>query len=307
MFMQYNKDFGIANSFQVETNKIGYIKSFRIKHGEFFVPSTGTSISNKKKLCILKAYNEFLERFRLGIGSKEITYGKNNDYGMIDTTGTASGNNSENIIKKANLELIEKNELYLFWYTNSSEYVLLPHTSEIKSLIKKLNFQGERHLIFYMKNISNAHTILSVSFKEGILTGCGISGDLNFKKALKSSILENKLIEWENYQNPNSDLYHHSINEKEQIQFFFNEKIKETRPLIINNESSEDEDIIYKDWIDTPQIILLNTQNSSFKTIKLISNSLLNCIPNNYNLNNCLNQKIIELFPPTHNFNCLLV
>lgn len=306
MFMEYNKDFGIANSFQVHTNKIGYIKSYRIKHGELFTPNTGTSIGENKKLCILKAYNEFLERFKLGIGDQKITYGENHEYGMIDTTGTASGINSERIIEKASLELIEKNELYLFWYTNNSDYYLISQTDEIKSLIKRLNFQGEKHFIFYMKNISSAHIVLSISFKDNILTGCGISGNLDFKEALKSSILENKLIEWENYGNPNSNLFSQAVTTKEETQSFFDMKIKKAKKLK-NNNLFKEKSIVYNSWIEIPEIILLNTKNTMFKTIKLISSSLLNCIPNNYNLEHSSNQKVIELFPPTHKLNCLLV
>lgn len=183
MFMKQNHEFGITTNIQRHQNKIAYCNSYRLKKNEYYAPSTGCAIDKFNQMAVLKSYNEFLERFRLGIGglSKEniqINYGYNENYGVIDTTGTASGKISKEIIYKAKTELIEKNEIFLFWYTKDSNFYVVNQSFEIKNFIKKLNFIAQEHIIFCIRNLSNLYTILCISFKESFLTGCGVAADL---------------------------------------------------------------------------------------------------------------------------------
>lgn len=312
MFMKQNYEFGVTTNVQRNVNKVAYCNSFRLLQNEYYVPNTGCAIDRSNKLAILKSYNEFLERFRLGIGGFDrnniyITYGNNYDYGVIDTTGTASGKISRNLIYKSSTELIEKNEIFLFWYTKSP-FFIVEQNNETKSLIESLNFIAESHMIFCLRNISNVYTILSLSFKEDMLTGCGVAADLDFNIALKKSILENKLIEWQNYKNPNSDFYLNAKNKKVEIINFLNSKVKQNNRILLNKKREKENEIIFESWISNLEIVFLGKNISdNIKTIKMVSKDLLNCLPSNKNIQLSRKQTIIKSFNIINKLDCIIV
>ena len=126
MFSNIHYAYGFSKNFQLNDSKLFYINGDRIKKENYYYPSDGTSISISKELSMRKSYSEYLERFLLSVGGYThdgtyVSYGENTNYGYIDTTGTATGINSKQVIHKALKELIEKNELFYFWYTNIGE------------------------------------------------------------------------------------------------------------------------------------------------------------------------------------------
>lgn len=311
MFMNYNNEYGITNSYQLKRYKIGYLNSYKMKLSNHYTPHTGTAIADKKNLAFIKSFNEFLERFSLGLGSYDqnnnyIGYGKNQKYGSIDTTGTSSGSSSERIITKAKLELIEKNEVLFFWYAKNSNHFLVYQNHYIKNLRNSLDFIGEDHYLFYTRNISNIPTFISMTFKRGLLTGCGIACDLNTKAAIENAILENRLIEWQNYRNPNSALFNNAQKYKKEIYKFVINKINYKKICEVDYVTYEQLETC--GWIKEFEIVILGlNEKLGIKTIKVLSENLLNCIPNNKNIRLSQNQDIISKIYFQKAPDCILV
>lgn len=67
--------------------------------------------------------------------TSDLGIGHTRRIGNIDTTGTAAGTISTKVIEKAIFELLEKNELYLFWYLNIGER--LKNSKVIERFLKR--------------------------------------------------------------------------------------------------------------------------------------------------------------------------
>ena len=141
-----NKErYGITRNIFLKQSYIGCLNLCRVKTKLGISIGDATSRDINKLVSIKKCYNEYLERFSLGISidredtvqsiniidnsicnrkKKLFAYG-DTSYGHNDTTGTATGINSYIIIEKAIRELIEKNDVLCFWYNDSGKVISL--------------------------------------------------------------------------------------------------------------------------------------------------------------------------------------
>lgn len=311
MFCKINENYGMTHNFSGKSWKIGYLNGLQLKKGRYYYPSDGTSIGRNKSIVLRKFYSEYLERYRLGIGGvtqsgNYISYGYNKFYGFIDTTGTATGVMSKVIIDKALRELIEKNELFNFWFTDRGLRFLITPSQKENKLINELNFVADNHIIIGIRSISNFFTVIVVSFKNKVLTGCGIACESNLEAGIKKALLENKLIEWQQYKNPDSEFYNQSISLGDQVHKFITNKKYDDIP------SSTTEQV--KRWvklennIPKPEIVILGKNMDNTVSIKLISEYFLNCIPKKKYLKGSSTQLITSGFNiNTADIDCILV
>lgn len=139
MFDYYQKSFFMNKTIFNNDPIIGLdvFKVEKTKNKKKIFPYSNTSSGKNKVEIFGKLYNEFLERFKMVnnyrsnkkteiilinglkktlVKRNALTYGYDLQYGHKDTTGTASGLNSNILIEKAICELLEKNELMLMWY-----------------------------------------------------------------------------------------------------------------------------------------------------------------------------------------------
>lgn len=314
VFIKYKEEIGITTSKFNQKYKICYLNGKRGLKKNYYFPGDATAIDRIKSQLIKKVTNEHSERFCLGIGGLDkegalITYGVNSKYGYIDTTGTASGINSTKVIKKALQEQIEKNELMNFWYTDRCEKYLIRLDNKYNNLIKECNFIADSIIVFAFRSLSNNFTVLSLSFKDRQLTGCGINLSEQIGVSINNAILENKIIEWQNYRNPFSTFYKKCVElehlvydeicmKKQDNELDINslERILETKLL------NEDSILYYSD------IVLLGNTNSSLKTIKVLSKFLLNCVPTQSNMKKSKSQGILKGIDfENHRLDCIIV
>lgn len=311
MFCKINENYGTTHNFGTKAWKIGYLNGLQLKKGRYYYPNDGTSIGRNKSIVLRKMYSEYLERYRLGVGGvtrsgNYISYGNNNLYGFIDTTGTATGIASEFIIDKALRELIEKNELFNFWFTERGLRYLITPSKKEKKLIDDLNFVADNHIIIGIKSISNFFTVIVISFKDKVVTGCGIACESNLKKGIKKALLENKLIEWQQYKNPNSDFYKRASSLGDQVhEFIISKKYQYPFPPV--TEQIERWVKLEKN-IPKPEVIILGKNIDNTVSIKLISEYLLNCIPKKIYLKDSSTQLITSgINIDTTGIDCILV
>lgn len=300
MFLNLNSSFGITSMCVTDQWHIGYLNGAKVRKDNYYYPGSGTAISNKQQLTFKKMYSEYLERFLLSIGGYTrngtyITYGENIKYGYIDTIGTATGESFTKIINKALRELIEKNELLIFWYSERFNGYKVNFSQFDNKLIKDLNFIANEHHAIALKTFSNYYTVITLSFLDRQLTGCGMSCNFSIEKALHESLLENKLIEWQNFKNDCSKFYHNIQSENKITYDYLIMRTKKAKSIISKKDKISHIDIILNKDIPFPEIVLLNKKgNLKTKTIKLVSDFFINCVPNNKNILLSTNQGVFQ-------------
>ena len=135
--------FGFIGSDKLFLNETIYMFGSRINSyidsKGYMGPVNCGSISLDKKLSIIKAFSESVERRAIAFGAKESKYDRESSYAYdilnnsittipncmtryrlnppyIDTTGTAAHSNPKYSVFAAISELIEKNAVFLLWY-----------------------------------------------------------------------------------------------------------------------------------------------------------------------------------------------
>lgn len=297
MIFANRESYGVKNDFFLNDLNIGYVNLSKVKTIKGITAGSASAADNDKQLSLIKSYSEHLERLSLGIPIKskekicsinvikkmiltnkfnEFSYGKHL-LGYNDTTGTASGNKTEQILPKAVSELIEKNELFCFWYGSKGERVYCD--SEIDTLISRFNFISNVFKIYLITELTNYPTIIVLGFLEDELLTSGISCSSDVDTSIENALREAKSIEWQTFSNPLTGSYKFS---KEIMQIFY-EKIKkkeETYKLILRNSIKNNKTLKFADWIDHIECAIIGDDlNRGIKTIKCISNQLLNSIP----------------------------
>lgn len=306
MMMFLNKcRFGLTDSAFLGEYHITYafVDSILTPYGK--TPSDSNSIDLKKDIGIIKLYEEANERKRLASGilknnncivfdylnkcwkeypSRYYSYGFNDKYGFVDTTGTASGYISKNVVMKGIEELIEKNEMALFWYLKKGYYI--NSDAVINSLIQKHNLKSKEIGIFECKSLSNMYAYFVLLFDDRRFVASGACASLNSDIALQGALGEAKLLEWQNFNNSRSTAA--KLNEKEFQSIYNYYLILKKRSKYYSRHISET--LKFNDWIKTLDIAILNTiDNRKSVTIKCASEELLSCIPRKSNIdqNNC--------------------
>lgn len=305
-----NNNFGIVSNDFLNRKYISYANLGSIVTNLGNTPIDSTAIDETKEISFLKCYHEHLERkqigFQVGLSQKinvlnyidkniysidksDFGYGYSDMFGKVDTTGTASGLKSQEIIEVAILELIEKNEMLLFWYLQKGEYV--KKDTFIKKIISDMGFSSDRVEIFTCQEISNYFVFFVVLIDQNtvIASGAGISN--NQINALKKALSEARLLEWQNKNNKMSSLYMMDLSEKEKVINYLDNLIKVLPIKEIRNNKVHS--LVIVDWVESIYINVLNPLNDySSLTIKCISRELYNCLPLKDNIVKSLNKKI---------------
>ncbi|HFX3760713.1 TPA: hypothetical protein ACIECU_002508 [Enterococcus faecium] len=202
---------------------------------------------------------------------------------------------------------------FFLWYTDIGERFNVELSNEQKHLIKKLNFRADEHLCIAIRNLSNYYTVITISLYKRQITGCGISCDYTVEGATKKAIIENKIIEWQNYQNKDSRFYESIPKDKEKIYEFIFSKIEKSNiyHCVDSVDNLIQEKLLLSKNIPFPEVVILNGKNNyknNVKTIKLVSKYLLNCLPSKRLIKLSEKQKIISSIDiDTTEFDCFLV
>ncbi|MBO6154226.1 MAG: YcaO-like family protein [Lachnospiraceae bacterium] len=325
MIFAKRKDFGVSEEVYIGSLHKSYINFSSVKTNIGFTPGNATAISYDKKMALKKCYSEYLERFAMGlfIDERNITssfdflsnkivyeermnfaYG-NNCIGHSDTTGTAAGYDSEKIIEKALCELIEKNELFCFWYGACGSEIII-RDRMINTLIKDAGFISDEIRFFRLNQISNYSTVLVLGFENKHLITSGICCSNNLREAICGAIEEAKIIEWQQYKNEQSVF--NKINEE-----YINDIYKRIiRPIVVvgdlyKNDLSE-EGLCIKPWVKSIRVkMIYGDSKYGLKVIKVVSNELLNSLPTLKNINSNLDKEIVERFFINKELDCPIV
>ena len=222
MLFTKKRNFGVTQRDFLKEAALGYLNLCKVQTNIGYTANNATSIDENKKIALKKCYSEYLERYSLGINieSKKsvkvlnhiekklknnylsaFAYG-NSVTGHNDTTGTAAGLHSDIIINKAVCELVEKNEVFCFWYSNNGK-VIEPN-NYIKNIINKLNFVSTNFFCFCSQEISNYPTVIVLGFLHERLITTGVSCTDNMYSSLQNAFQEAKIVEWQQFKNPES-------------------------------------------------------------------------------------------------------
>jgi hypothetical protein len=294
-----NKAFGIFGS---------------IKQGNKLTPFTPCAIDPSKYTAFKKLYQEYLERFRMGVNAikDEYTYsldilnskiykknrelfgyGYNEEYGLVDTTGTSSGCFSEKLKEKAVFELVEKNEAMLFWYTGKG--FVVKHDKKVESLINKVGLSSYEVLIFAVNEIVNIYTIIVVTFKGQEIISVGVSLKKKFMDSLNTALMECRLLEMFYDGLRKSFRYKLSKKEHRNIYEFINlltDSLNSMEPIY-----NDFDKVIFKPWMTSLELVVLNTNKyQDFLTIRCVSKDLLNCVANHSIILNSLDKKVLKQY-----------
>lgn len=302
--------------------KYSYLTNYKIGSGLFSTvkidnklsPYTPTAIDLSRHNVYKKIHQEYLERYRVAHNTNNflklesfnpfekkicthnrniLGYGFNDEYGSMDTTGTASGFYSNILKEKALLELIEKNEIMLIWYLAKGYNVLIEQ--DISNLIKCIGFYSEEIYIFCSNNLCNITTFAVFLFHNEKIVSTGINADKDSKQALFKALLEAKLLETyyrdstiSPYKIFNKDDY------KEIYEFIKNLSKKMKSTSFVEDVKRE---IILSPWISSIEFALLNTKlHQDYVTIRCFSKELLNCVPGKQNILRSLDKLIFKKY-----------
>lgn len=309
------KNIMIVNNFYLNdyTSVWGKIEANIIEG--YLMPNSCSAVAKNISVGLAKQYNEYLERYRIGLNTfcdeelvcfnllqkeeikinrKEIGYGISERWGLLDTTGTASGYGTKKIINKAVSELIEKNELALFWFKTMGNSIR--NCSIINKKIAEFGLQKRNIFIFSASNISSATAIMVIIFDEKRnYLASGIALDISPDIALHNAMAEAKLQLIINAVNYNTSFV---LNEKENKAIYSHILyLKESTKMIEFSELRKAEKLQVKPWIANIYIALLNSHyNQITTTIRCFSDYLMNCVPTIDNINKCENNIIVSKY-----------
>lgn len=324
MYFFNNSDYGITENIFLENNFIGYVNFNKLRLQDGITPGAGTALGRSKKIALIKSYNEYLERYSLGLNAltsgnlidyniinrqsetylgSYYAYGYNEVYGYNDTTGTATGKKTKCIIHKAVCELLEKNEMLAFWYGGKGYYII--KDEDISSYLQKFNFISDDIEIFATREISNYWTVYAIAFLNGQFLGSGVACTESFKKSVYKAIQEVRIIEWQNYKNSKSSFNNIDLNCHKKI-FSFVKKKRDIYPAKIIFDTKE-KDLVIQNWIKEIRIALIRSDKTGNKTIKCISKELMNCLPIKEYINLSRDKEVVKKYYNTEMIDCILV
>lgn len=304
-----------------------FISDYVITHGCFATyrknkvlsPNTPSAIDKSMVISYKKMMNEYLERTRiahnctstcrysLSISNQTIkpiidsflNYGFNNELGYIDTTGTASGSNSQSVKEKALLELLEKNEAMIFWFKGLGK--VMKGSIELEQLIDSIGFDSDEVLIYSTNNIINIKTLIVILINKGKVVATGVSCHTNEFKALINALREAKLIE-SIHMDERLNLYDRLLSEKEHFEIikYLEEITLKMDKFTINDLNQNDKKIILPEWLkDVNYVVLNNNEYQDFITIRCYSRDLFNCVSQKKRISMQNTKMVLRIFSIT--------
>lgn len=326
MIFARKKSYGVTKSAFLDECCIGYLNLCKVAIPIGLTIGNATSIDLNKKLCIKKSYSEYLERFALGIPvikdkkcsainitKKKISindfssfgYG-DTEYGHNDTTATATGIESQEVINKALCELIEKNEVLSFWYSNCGKRIRM--NKILKDKIDNLNFISDKFVCFLVNELSNYSTVIVLGIKGGRLITTGVSCTSCPVESFDNAIKEAKIIEWQQYNNIHSDFWNYSESEMQDIYRVIDYKSKNLKYTDILPSKDLSYILEVRSWIgDIYLQIIFSDEKTGLKTIKCVSDQLLSALPTYKNIIKSLDKEIVRRYFINKEVDCPIV
>lgn len=322
MIFSRGTSYGLVEDIYERGVKLSYLNLCRVKTPYGITIGNATSIADTKKESIKKSYNEYLERFGMGcllgkenqifvidlvqnkvVEDNESNYGYGDTYyGHSDTTGTASGQNSDFIISKSISELIEKNEVLCFWYGNKGKKVFM--SEMIRKEILKRKLISSEVLLFAVSEISNYPTIIAVGIREKRIIATGVACSEDFMMSVKNALDELRIIEWQQYNNPKAHINHFSIDEQARMIRRIYEK-KMLYNFVGENEYSKIEMLELTKWIENVYIkVIFSYEKYGIKTVKCVSKDLLAALPLKENIELDLSKSVVEKYYIHRDIDC---
>ena len=322
MIFSNRTNYGISEELFLNAPYKSFINFASVKTDLGYTPGNATSISYDKKLAIKKCYSEYIERYAMGLSiNKEdivnsydliehstvseakshFSYG-DTIIGHSDTTGTAAGIYSVDIINKGLCELIEKNDLMCFWYGNGGSEIA---NCDIQKLeyVRKMGLISDEIRLFTIKEISNYPTVIAMGFKLGKLITTGICCSKKIQDALYGAVKEAKVIEWQQYNNSGSPIWDISEENQRQIKCHIN------RPIISLHEAEKTNSMVdgvaFASWIKSIRIkVIFSDARYNLKAIKSISDELMISVPTISNIKKCLEKEVVRRYYINNNLDC---
>ena len=293
---------------------VGSISTMRMFGLE--IPSVSSATDWGMQILIKKIYSEYSERENIGIAmascddtigwdfvkrtierfaEKEVGYGESNRFGYVDTTGTgASVSNSRTVIAKAVSELIEKNELLLFWYLGKGEMVQIDDC--VKSELKKYGLDCFENFFFKCQNLSNWSTIIHIACRNREVISTGICCCSNDMDAIKGAINETKTLRTLNLLRHRSSINCDKLTHETVYRYILELRKKQSPKESVKLRRIEYLDIEIADWIKNMQILFLGHGEKKGKVVTALSDSLIKCVPQKGNLKYCSEVEIYKRY-----------
>ncbi|KGI01502.1 YcaO-like family protein [Oenococcus oeni] len=274
----------------------------------YLSPSSFNSCDLNPAIAFKKSYSETLERLTLFslttanskyikafdlISKKEVLV-KNSDIGYSskkgkssDSTGTASLPQSSGLVEKGIFELIEKNELFLFWYGGWGKALINPPMDKTAIItaqtLKNINIDFK---FIILKDFGKLiKTVICLLFdQKKTFIGAGISGNTSLEKATSDSISEALNLYCSNLEffSKEQERIEKSTSYVQQI--YPTDKFDVQNNTEINKVGSYTLDQIVASlprWIENLDLVLLQDIDNTFstKTIKVFSDNIINSLP----------------------------
>lgn len=292
-----------------------FLASFALlRFSTYEFPAVSSAIAKGFQLPVKKSFSEHLERFytSLAYQSKQeilsydllnnriktnklglFSYGPNKRFGYVDSTGTAAQNAySYNIVNKAISELLEKNELFLFWYHKLGQCLSLD--KQTKKLLTDYGLSDLDCYLFQCNNLSTWPTIITIFIKNNRIVTTGICCHKNLSMAIEGAISEAKVLR-----------FMHMLQYKPVLELpdtIHAQAIKHIQDINFSVEKQrgkflfvEHLDIAIADWIKNLQVAVIG--KNRYKVITFFSDSLIKCVPNIEKLKYCTNVDIFKQYP----------
>lgn len=306
MFESYIEKFYISNIAYLDKPITGIGSISNIYYKKYSLPYTTSARSHSLNTLIAKMYSEYTERIGFGcfsffekqvdsinirnlktksIDANKLGLNGKATFGYVDTTGTAANNKKSNdIVRKAICELIEKNELYLFWYLHYGKRIKI--TPAVTYILKNQGMLDFENYLFVAQNLSLMPTVIYIGIKNGHIVSTGISCDLYFYSAIKKAVAEAKIMYMFNLRRNRKCMDISELEHKKIYKFIressFSSKYLQAKKILnyvyFKLKLSSDVGDIY---------VSLNScmdERTAPKLITAFSDSLIKCVPTKENI-----------------------
>lgn len=288
------------------------------------------SVSSNKNLSLIKAFSESLERRAITLGAKNLYMVKgerltdsfdlitkkkvkipnkymtyNNEFPIVDTTGTAAHIISKEASFNAVSELLEKNAVFLFWYGGFGKKIPIQGKSVFIDYYMKVNFTINLFLVEYFNPLKIIIAIMQTNdLSRPIQYHFGVGSDLNIDEAIDKALAEAYMLGGyydylflkrsyiENREHNNYDSHVIKLQQDSSVIEHLNNLIqyKDSLPDFTFADNQEDRlNLLIKNfpkWItDLYLTVLPQGVNKNIIVAKVFSTCLFSSVPIKQNLN----------------------
>lgn len=155
---------------------------------------------------------------------------------------------------------------------------------------------------------ANYPTVIVLGLKGKRLITTGVSCSMSTMESFDNAIKEAKIIEWQQYNNIQSEFWRYSDTEMQDIYKIIDYKSKTLKSIDIFSDKYLNSVLDIKSWVGDIYLKIVSTdEKTGLKTIKCVSDQLLSALPIYSNILKSMDKEIIRRYFINKEVDCPIV